>query len=131
MARRGPWLNNWEVVSEMIGAAGGQGRPFRVRRRGTDDPEGRYVLKILKDQQDPDRRRRMYTEVAALQVVAGDGVCKHVESNADLWESNAALYVVTEYVPGPTLFQAVSAKPPSLSEAVTVTRGILRVLARC
>jgi serine/threonine-protein kinase len=77
-----------------------------------------------------ERRYRFLTEVGGLRAIAGDGVPQVLEANEGLWEDkNAELYVVMEFIDGPTMSDLVQAAPPTLDEALTCTIRILSILA--
>jgi hypothetical protein len=61
--KKKPWDENWQILRTLGG--GGQGDAFLVKRR--DDQGKEYVLKVLKNQKDVERRQRMHREVQALQ----------------------------------------------------------------
>ncbi len=73
----------------------------------------------------------MRGEVANLEVVEGPGVCRVVDSNAGHFRSDVPLFLVMDYVPGPTLAEYTRATPQALPVALQVTGSLLRTLAHC
>lgn len=112
-----PWEANWQIVRELGG--GGHGATFVVKRRdGSDDSE--YVLKVLRRQNDSERRQRMNREVGALRRLEHTGaVPKFIESNTDQYtDLNVPLYFVAGYVKGQTLEERVNQSPLKPAEAL-------------
>src|SRR5436190_400836 len=96
-----PW-KKWDKVKSL--GRGGQGHALLVKPKGAADTEARFVLKELIKKHDPERRRRMSREVAALRSLSHPGIPKVVDSNAEHFEDQVQeLYIVSEYIPGPTL----------------------------
>jgi hypothetical protein len=96
----------WSAQSDLEG--GGQGDVKLVVR--SDGRDGTVCfLKILRQQNDPERRRRMYRGVAAYRTLEHPRIPKLVDSNAEEYEdSTFKLYLVTEYIPGMTLSQFIA-----------------------
>lgn len=109
--------------------AGGQGYVQKVRHV----VNGRVgALKRLHGDaaRQTERRYRFLTEVGGLRVMAGNGVPLVLEANEGHWENkNEELYVVMEFIDGPTMFDLVQSEPPTLDEALTCTIRILSILA--
>jgi serine/threonine protein kinase len=124
-----PWENNWQIVRELGG--GGHGATFVVRRRdGSDDNE--YVLKVLRRQEDPERRQRMHREVNALRRLQHTAVPKFIESNTEQYaDLDVSLYFVAEYVKGPTLEARVDQSPLKPAEALRLTIQLCDILVEC
>ncbi len=93
-----PWTVEWLEIENL--GAGGQGSAKLVRRASASESPP-YALKVLTRQNDPERRGRMYREVAALRTLNHDGIPKLIETNADLFaDQSVGLYLVSEYIPG-------------------------------
>jgi len=122
------WTQRWTRLAD--GGGGGQSdTKVVVDRTGV---AGHFFLKILRSQNDPNRRRRMFREVAAYKTLNHDGVPKLIDSNADHYDDLAyKLYLVTEYVEGVTLETRVAAAPLSFEDAVHVVLAVLDVVAYC
>lgn len=85
----------------MIGK-GGQGLTYFAN--DISEPEKKYVIKFLKEQKNKERRERMFLEVSALKVLIHPNIPKLIDSNEDKYqEINHDLYLVADYIPGPTL----------------------------
>ncbi len=64
-----------------------------VKRRGDTDEE--YVLKVLRKQDDAERRQRMYREVQALRLLQHPAIPRVIKSNTDstpIWEYRCTLW---------------------------------------
>ncbi|CAM3637627.1 serine/threonine-protein kinase [Nocardiopsis rhodophaea] len=103
-------FGDYSVVGRL--GKGGQG----VVYLGRDDEGEEFAIKVLNDQwsQDGDLRRRFEKEVRAAQKVAS--FCTSAIHDARLDEDPP--YVVSEYVPGPSLQESVSAKGPHKGAAL-------------
>lgn len=125
-----PWEeSNW-VRGEML-PTGNQGHTF-LARRGEDPPdEFNYVLKTLKRQDCPVRRKRFFVEAQSLRVIDFDGVAKLIDTNADKFaDSKTELYVVTERIQGPDLTRFAQL-PVNLNVAVEVVSQVLQIVGKC
>lgn len=122
------WMRRWARVSD--GEGGGQSDTKLVTdRAGLSGP---FFLKILRSQNDPNRRRRMFREVAAYKTLTHRGIPKLIDSNADHYDDLAyKLYLVTEYVEGTTLEERITSAPLSSDDAVKVVTGVLEIVGYC
>src|ERR1700738_899794 len=103
--KRKPWENDWRRLRQL--GAGGHGVTYLVER--VDRPGEQYVLKALRDNDDPERRQRMHREVQALRQLRHPGLPKIIESNTDEFANlDEALYFVMDYIDGATLEQRVT-----------------------
>jgi serine/threonine-protein kinase len=121
------WKDSWTAVRD--GDGGGQADVKIVVPRGKAEGQ-QHFLKILRQQNDPSRRSRMFREISAYRTLEHSGIPKLFDSNADAYDDlTYKLYLVTEYVPGPTL-QLMVARQGRLSarSAVDLARRILRIL---
>lgn len=124
-----PWDENWEIIQQI--GSGGQGKTFLVKPIKDVFPSHQYVLKKLIRQNDSERRGRMYREVAALTTLNYSGIPKVVDSNSGLFDSDTPLYMVTEFVPGATLFEAIKEKTMSILDAVNFVIKLLDIMEYC
>jgi serine/threonine-protein kinase len=130
-ARRRPWENKWRRL-ETLGR-GGQGTSFKAEAIADASGGVPYVLKTLNRQDDAERRGRMYREVAALRTLAHPRIAKVVDTNAEAFEDlSQDLYMVTEFVPGPTLENHVMQHGNvTLSDAVQLAVNLTECLSYC
>jgi len=126
-----PWDEKWEKV-KLIGG-GGQGETFLVQPKDPKIFSQTCVLKILKNQKDPERRQRMYREVAALKTLNCPGIPQLIDSNFDQFATDVPLYMVGEFIEGKTLSQLLedSAKPMGVRDAITLVIKLLETLQYC
>src|SRR4051812_6027394 len=103
---RKPWLARWEIVRSL--SEGGHGRTYLVRPK---EGGSEQVLKVLKMQQDVERRTRMALEAHALNILSHPRIAGLVESNAEQLKQDVELYLVTRFVEGPDLKKFVGGKP--------------------
>lgn len=107
---------------------GGQGVVTKVRNRF----DGRLgALKVLHTEAQirKERRYRFQCEVAALRALEGSGVPVVVEANESDWENgDVPLYLVMEFIDGPTMEALVSKKLPTLDQALATTKIIIETL---
>jgi serine/threonine protein kinase len=119
------WETTWERVASL--AAGGQGTTSIVRRRAAAE-QTKYVLKTLNRPRDPERRARMMREIEALRTLGPEGIPVIVDCS----DPDAPLpYIVTEYVDGCTLAEAVREHPLDAESALEMAVVLLETLARC
>lgn len=120
--------DRWAVERSLSG--GGQGVTFYARRL-TDGQDG--CLKVLKQQGDLNRRQRFFAEANALAGIAHPRVARLIETNARqevVAPGNGApkLYLVTEFIAGPTLDAAIEAGLPSTAEALALAEAVAETL---
>lgn len=95
----------------------------------TQDETVKYVLKLLNNQKDPERRARMYREVAALRTLFHPNVPKYVDGNTDEFENpDVLLYFVTHYIPGSTLEERINERHLTIDEALSLIFILFEVL---
>jgi serine/threonine-protein kinase len=126
-----PWDEKWEKVKQI--GSGGQGETFLVQPKDPKIFSQACVLKILKNQKDPERRQRMYREVAALKTLNCFGIPKLIDSNCDQFATDVPLYMVGEFIEGKTLSQLLEnpAKPMGVRDAITLVIKLLETLQYC
>ncbi len=124
------WSENWTVVSS--GEGGGQGDVKIVVRKDGSESSERF-LKILKHQTDPNRRQRMYREVASFRTLQHRAIPKLIETNAENFDDQEyKLYMVTEVVNGSTLDKYVESHGPlSLLDAIRFVIALLGIVEHC
>lgn len=119
----------WEKGSQIPG--GNQGHTF-LARKSTDSPESfEYVLKILKRQQELDRRAMFCAEIRAMEALDHFGVIEVSDTNAERFREDVELYLITPRIAGLDLEARVRQKPFSLEEAVQVTVATLGIVDHC
>lgn len=126
-----PWDEKWEIVRSIGG--GGQGDTFLVKPKDSTISTQTFVLKILKNQKAPERRRRMYREVATLRTLDCSGIPRLIESNFEQFDSlDVPLYMVGEFIEGKTLLQFLEpAKPMEIADAVNLVLKLLKTVQYC
>lgn len=121
-------LEDWKE-SAASPRSGGQGEVRQVRHVS----DGRVgALKRLHPEaaKQRERRFRMLTEVSGLRAMNGDGVPRVFEANETKWLNTAeSLYVVMEFIDGPTMTELVQRASPSLDEALACTIRVLDILS--
>jgi serine/threonine protein kinase len=123
------WTQRWARVSD--GVSGTQSDTKVVVDR-TGGLAGRFFLKILRAQNDSDRRRRMFREVAAYKTISHKGVPLLIDSNADHYDDiTYKLYLVTEFIEGCTLEQRVASAHLDFQETVNLVIAILDIVEHC
>jgi serine/threonine protein kinase len=123
------WNERW-VQGEPVGE-GGQANTYLATDVSSDSPI--YVIKVLKSQRDPERRARMYREVAAYETLSHQGIPKIIDSNVQLYKDETKpLYLVLEYIPGPNLEDHISSTGPmSLEQALVVMDKLIDIIEYC
>ncbi|MDY7007041.1 MAG: serine/threonine-protein kinase [Cyanobacteriota bacterium] len=125
-----PWDKNWETLKDIGG--GGQGKTSLVKPKNDSFLAGKYVLKILKEQKDDERRARMYREVTNIRTLRHTGIPKLIDSNYEFFEDlNIPLYMVTEFIKGSTLEEFVAEGVMNVFDAVRFTLKLLDILEYC
>lgn len=119
-----PWAH-WQEEKKL--SDGGQGWTRLVRREGTVG-----VLKILKRQDDAERRRRMRRESVALQTLSHARIPKLIECNTEKFaDQSVELYIVMEYVEGLPLSDIVEQTPQKrigLERAIAIITQLLEAV---
>src|SRR5436190_22454108 len=93
-----PWAHKWEELGRI--GKGGNATTTRVRSK-RDGSMG--ALKLLHQDGDPARRRRMHREAEALRTLQHPGIPKLLDSNTAEFESADHLFMVIELIEGATL----------------------------
>jgi serine/threonine protein kinase len=124
------WRSKWALGREL--GAGGQGTTYEVTSLA--DPTTRGVLKLLKDDSDPQARSRMAKEAINLVTLAKKAVKVPglLDDNTDQYANTAVqLYLVMEYVPGNTLDKEleIHGRRLSLEKSVRVALALCETIA--
>lgn len=120
-------FGDW-VAEQGSALGGGQGVVTKVSNR-IDRRLG--ALKELHDKAQirKERRYRFQCKVAALRALAGSGVPVVMEANEFSWEKgDVPLYLVMEFIDGPTMEALVSKKLPTLDQALAATKVVIGTL---
>ena len=122
------WSDKWEKIQKCSG--GGQGETWQACRK-SDGQKG--FLKIIRNKNDSERRRRFCREANAYHTMSSLGIPQLIESNAHLYNnSDVVPYIVTEFIEGPTLLQWRETQARvDLDVAIRTTRKLLAVLMEC
>jgi serine/threonine-protein kinase len=123
----GPWNDHWEVVEPLD--QGGQGITWLVRDKSSSDTPP-AVLKILKHQNSPDARGRMYQEVGNLILLSSRGVRvpRVIEHNKEDFEKDVPLYFIMDFISGMTIARLISHGRLTFEVAITLALDICNTL---
>jgi len=123
------WKNNWEVIEALN--SGGQGNAKVVIPKHINFPK--RFLKILSKQNDIERRKRMYREVAAYSTLNHSGIPKLIESNTEHYQdSEYKLYLVTEHIDGSDLYEFINNNEPfNVSESINLILKLIDIVIYC
>ena len=95
------WERSWRRVPSSR-FAGGQGESFLATSIG--DPDSTVFVKTLRHQTNMRARKRFLREAAAYETLEPVGIPRLIDHNADNWrDPRTPLYLILDYVPGPTL----------------------------
>jgi serine/threonine protein kinase len=121
------WTDRWLTVRGAGSGSQGTGKVVRLKACPTG-PD--YFIKLLNHNGDHERRARFYREASALDSYSHRGIPTLIETNAAYHRDDAyRLYLVTEFVPGPTLEEAVNDKGPlELGAAMAMVSGLLAII---
>jgi len=121
-------LEDWQEASTPP-RRGGQGEVRQVRHVANGCEGALKRLHADKAAQ-RERRYRFLTEVSGLRAMNGNGVPAVLDANEQAWLDKAAnLYLVMEFIEGPTLGELVGRSRPSLDQAIACTARLLEILA--
>ncbi|MEE8585706.1 MAG: serine/threonine protein kinase, partial [Acidobacteriota bacterium] len=99
------WKSRWQIERRL--GRGGQGHTFLVN---SIESGKQAVLKTLRNERSRKARRRMVREVASLKTLkpAGGKVPEVLDDNMeDFAHVDVQLFLVMEFIPGPTLRKAI------------------------
>jgi hypothetical protein len=125
-----PWvrqhrrIDRWVVVERL--GAGGMGTVYRVTPADEHVGESFSALKVLSPEvsQNADLARRFRREIELSRALHHRNIV-HVE---DFGEHDGQLYLVLEYVDGPSLRALLEAGPPPLEQALDIVDDVLEAL---
>ena len=125
-----PWLERWKISSRSPNQ-GGQSTSFRAT--SLTDATEQVFIKTLRRPRSLEARKRFRREVSAYETLSVTGIPKLIEHNASDWQDlNVPLYLVLEYVPGPTLGEEIEKHGPFSAETATsCITAISNVLEAC
>src|SRR5680860_426461 len=116
---------------------GGQGTTFKVRRKSFGQDSPIYIIKILKQQNDIERRTRMRREFTSLQTLKVNGIPSVIESNTEFYDNlEYKLFIVMEYINGITVAEFIQGLlnktiEVSFFEIVTFFNKLLDIISSC
>jgi len=125
------WSKSWRIADDAAERPGGQGTVTKVVSLADGLPG---ALKELheKNERIKARRFRMQQEALALKALDGNGTPLLLDSNVDQWENKEVpLFVVMEWIDGPSIEEACSGRPFQLDHALEVTQAILSTVENC
>lgn len=124
------WKENWQPL-QAVEPGGQADSKIVVRKDGNDGKK--YFLKILRQQKDEERRKRMYREVGAYTTLEHSGILKLIETNAHHFaDYDYQLCLVTEYVSGKNLYEFVQQNGPlAVNDAINLSLKLLEILIYC
>jgi serine/threonine-protein kinase len=116
---------------------GGQGLTFKVRRTALRQDLPIFIIKVLKQQKDIERRTRMVREFTSLQTLKASGIPSAIESNTEFYDNlDYKLFIVMEYINGITVSELVQALlnktlKISFSEVAAFFNRLLDITSSC
>lgn len=115
---------------QLVGNPGAQSHTFLARKSTEPTDEFRYVLKVLKRQDSPDRRAMFHAETSAMSALDHSGVLPIEETNSASYKEAVELFLITRRVMGDDLDQLVSSGL-ELSDALRIVLRVLDILIHC
>lgn len=123
------WKNKW-TESKTAQKAGGQGHVIKVQKK---DEKTFGALKRLHEQslKNSERRYRLKQEADALRFIDGNGTPKLLEANDHDWQKDGhPLYLILEWLEGPTLSEFCGGKALDVSSSITIVKGLVKVIGK-
>lgn len=116
------WKTEWELVGKI--GSGGQGSVSKVRRKNSEEIA---CLKILNKPKDMERRARFSREATAYDTCLHPLTPRLLQSNAHEHKNpEYTLYIVTEFIPGPTMTDWIeSTGPKTLEESTKILSSLI------
>jgi serine/threonine protein kinase len=110
--------------------SGGQGFTFIASHK---DGQTRLLIKLLKRQNDDERRARMYREVVAMETLQNNFIPKVIDSNVEYYKNKEYdLFIAMELVDGETLYSFVNKNSEtSLEDKIYFAKVLLETLDYC
>jgi serine/threonine protein kinase len=124
-------IDEWEPIPGQEDRSGRQGKVVQVQHRQS---RRLGALKTLHAEHihSRERRYRMQQEVALLKLLNGSGVPRVFSSNVDDWQTDGTpLYVVIEWIDGPSLDRFCNGCPHPIDGALSVVSGLTNTVSRC
>ena len=124
------WAERWDSVRDLPG--GGQGDAKVVKAKDQTNSQVRF-LKVLRQQNELDRRKRMFREVSSYGTLDHPLIPKLIDTNVEVFaDLNYKLYLVTEFIEGVALGDFVRRKGPLAFEpSVQLVMRLLDVVQYC
>lgn len=136
----------WTIKETRKG--GGQGDTFRVKRVESMENEEEYILKLLKEQNNSERRERIRNEVHALKILNKIEISEYdeyernddsnkyfpkvIDDNCEKYKNKEIeLYYVMEYINGKELYSTITAQPNNLDEILESFMNLLNSVNIC
>jgi serine/threonine protein kinase len=117
--------------------SGGQGTTFKAVKVASDD-KSLYIVKLLNNQKDNDRRSRMRRECVSLETLNHRGIPKIIDSNTEYFKDlSYKLFIVMELIPGITLSEFANETPifsftkKSLKPYIEFYCSLLNIIQYC
>jgi serine/threonine protein kinase len=126
------WENDWQIVDKDSRQCGGQATVIKVQKR-SDQKIFACLKQFHSEHSDrTERRFRMQEEAIALIALEGNGAPRYLASNIEHWNKKGVpLYIIMEWVEGPTLTNIVSKGPCVLNDALTIISTIIKTVEEC
>lgn len=124
------WRENWEEFSggQRRGAQGAVSSVAGIANRVRGALKQMHQAHLM----NTERRYRMQQEVNALLALNGHHVPRALDSNVERWrDAGTPLFLVMEWIDGPTLSQLVSGHPIPLDKALKIVRVLLSAVSKC
>lgn len=126
---------------EKSGESGGQGCTFIVKNIDQTKNKNKYLLKLLKEQGNSERRKRMWNEVQALKKLnrkkdelddSNKFFPKLIDDNCDKYKDKSVeLYYVMEYVEGKELDKVICGQQHTLDQILESFMNLLKSVYIC
>ena len=118
-----PWAARWRCIAEI--GRGGQGTTFKVE----STTNGRVgCMKVLTDNHSRERRERFRRECAAIETLDHQRLPHYLDGNPGQFRTTERLFLVTDYIEGPTLAKAISSRLLSHDDAIRLTIELLHTI---
>lgn len=120
--------STWQIVDECD--RGGQAQIYKVSHV-VNSTQDIYALKFLHNQNDIERRKRMYFEVVNLQQLQNTHILNIISSNSEKFETSEKLYYVCPYINGCTLEQYVLQNEITYVQAINFFIDFINTICYC
>lgn len=139
---------NKKWIVEESGKSGGQGDTFIARKIESIKNEEVYLLKVLKEQSNSERRERIRNEVHALRILNKVDVSEYdmyernddsnkyfpriIEDNCDKYlDEDVELYYVMEYIRGKEFYNVITSEKHTLNKILESFMNLLNSVYIC